>query len=85
MSEDEKKKTLVLTKARSRSTTSFSLGVCSGPVATCFLHPFSLSFTLLFVSPSQCFSPQLVLCSHLCPELGSIRQIFNLGGFCFNF
>lgn len=62
-----RKEDLVLTKARSRSTASLFPGLCSGPVATCFFHPSSCSFTLLFVSPSQFFSPQLVLCSHLPP------------------
>lgn len=81
MSEDEGKKPGTH-QSKEQEHCKFFPGVCSGPVATCFFHPSSLSFTLLFVSLSQCFSPQLVLCSHL-PPLN--WQIFNLGGFYFNF
>lgn len=80
-----RKKDLVLTKARSSSIAGLFPGVCSGPVATCHLLLPPLFYPSLCVTFPVFLSLVSTLQPSLSPELGSIRQIFNLGAFYFNF
>lgn len=80
MSEDEKKKTWYLPKQRALQVFSLVCAQVLWPLASSPLFYPALRVTFpVLVSLVSALQPSPSL------ELGSIRQIFNLGGFYFNF